>query len=261
MRLKEKVALVTGSAKGIGKAIAIALASEGCDVIINDIDVEPMDNVVQEIKKMGRRSMSIVADVCDYKQVNKMVGKCVEAFGKIDILVNNAGGSMGTPTKLPPKVIGDVAEDQWDLVIDVNLKGTFLCTQAAVKFMKEQKSGKIVNISSLVGRIGDLMSSPHYSAAKAGVLGLMRHVAKEVGRYGIYVNNVCPGFVVSGPRMERLWQERRETGKDHEILKRIALGRTGRVEEIASVVVFLCSDEASYITGATIDVNGGYVTL
>jgi 3-oxoacyl-[acyl-carrier protein] reductase len=252
---------VTGSAKGIGKAIAIALAREGCDVIINDIDVEPMDSVVQEIKKIGRQSISIVADVCDYKQVNKMVGKCVEAFGKIDILVNNAGGSMGTPTKLPPKVIGDVTEDQWDLVIDINLKGTFLCTQAAVKFMKEQKSGKIVNISSLVGRIGDLNTSPHYSAAKAGVLGLMRHVAKEVGRYGIYVNNVCPGFVVSGPRMERLWQERRETGKADEILKQIPLGRTGRVEEIASVVVFLCSDEASYITGATIDVNGGYVTL
>lgn len=261
MRLKDRVALVTGSAKGIGEAIAIALAREGCDVVINDVDVEPMDSVVQEIKKMGRRSISIVADVSDIKQVNNMIDKCVETFGKIDILVNNAGGSMGTPTKLPPKLIGDVTEEIWDLVIDVNLKGTFLCTQAAVKYMKEQKSGKIVNISSMAARMGDLASSPHYHAAKAGVIGLMRHVAKEVGRYGIYVNSICPAFIISGPRIERLWQERRETGKADMILNQIALGRTGRPEEIASVVVFLCSDEASYITGATIDVNGGYATL
>jgi len=261
MRLKDQVALVTGSAKGIGKAIAIALSREGCDVVINDIDVEPMDSVVQEIRKIGRRSIPIVADVCDKKQVGEMVDKCVETFGKFDILVNNAGGSMGTPTKLPPKVIGDVTENYWDLVVDTNLKGTFLCTQAVVKYMKEQKSGKIVSISSQAARMGDLVTSPHYSAAKTGVLGLMRHVAKEVGPFGINVNTICPGFIMSGPRMEKIWQERRETGKAEEILKQIALGRTGRVEEVASVVVFLCSDEASYITGATIDVNGGYVTL
>jgi NAD(P)-dependent dehydrogenase (short-subunit alcohol dehydrogenase family) len=139
-----------------------------------------------------------------------MIDTCVKTFGKIDILVNNAGGSIGTPTKLPPKLIGEVTEHTWDLVIDVNLKGTFLCTQAAVKYMREQKSGKIVNISSMAARIGDLLTSPHYSAAKAGVLGLMKHVAKEVGRYGINVNSICPGFIISGPRIERLWQERRE---------------------------------------------------
>lgn len=261
MRLKDKVALVTGSAKGIGRGIAIALAREGCDVVINDIDVEPMDSVVGEIKKMGRRSMSIVADVSNQQQVNNMIDRCVETFGRIDILVNNAGGSMGTPTKVPPKVIGDVTEDHWDLVVDVNLKGTFLCTQVAVKYMKEQKSGKIVNISSVGGRFGDLTTSPHYSAAKAGVLGLTRHVAKEVGSYGINLNAICPGFIISGPRIERLWQERRETGKADATLKQIALGRIGRVEEIGSVVVFLCSDEASYITGATIDVNGGFIAL
>jgi NAD(P)-dependent dehydrogenase (short-subunit alcohol dehydrogenase family) len=127
--------------------------------------------------------------------------------------------------------------------------------------MKEQKSGKIVNISSVGARIGDASGSPHYCAAKAGVLGLMRHVAKEVGPYGINVNSVCPGFIISGPRIERLWQERRETGKADQIFSQIALGRTGRVEEVASVVVFLCSDEASYVTGATIDVNGGYAVL
>ena len=168
---------------------------------------------------------------------------------------------MGTPTKLPPKVIGDVTEDHWNLVIDTNLKGTFLCTQAAVKYMKEQKGGKIVNISSVGARIGDLLGSPHYSAAKAGVLGLTRHVAKEVGRYGIYINSICPGFIMSGPRIEKLWQERRETGKADGTLNQIALGRVGKPEDVASVVVFLSSDEASFITGATIDVNGGFVTL
>jgi NAD(P)-dependent dehydrogenase (short-subunit alcohol dehydrogenase family) len=210
---------------------------------------------------MGRRSLGIVADVCNRQQVNDMVEKCVKTLGRIDILVNNAGGSMGTPTTLPAKRITDVTEDHWDLVVDTNLKGTFLCTQAAIRYMKEQKSGKIVNISSVGARIGDASGSPHYCAAKAGVLGLMRHVAKEVGPYGINVNSVCPGFIISGPRIERLWQERRETGKADQIFSQIALGRTGRVEEVASVVVFLCSDEASYVTGATIDVNGGYAVL
>ena len=261
MRLKDKVALVTGSGKGIGRAIAMALAREGCDVVINDIDVESIGAVVKEIKNLGRRSISIVADVSDHNQVKDMVERCVKTFGRIDILVNNAGGTMGTPTQLPPKVIGDVTEDSWDLVIDTNLKGTFLCTQAAVGYMKEQKMGKIVNISSIGGRTGSLLTSPHYSAAKAGVIGLTRHVAKEVGPYGIYVNTVCPGSIISGPRIERLWQERRETGKADAVLKEIPLGRLGKVEEVASVVVFLCSEEASYITGATIDVNGGFVTL
>ena len=127
MRLKDKVALVTGSARGIGKAIAMALAGEGCDVVINDINIELMNSAVQEIKKMGRRSISIAADVCNQQQVNKMIDQCVETFGRIDILVNNAGGggSMGAPTKPPPKVIGDVTEDHWNAVIDTNLKGLF----------------------------------------------------------------------------------------------------------------------------------------
>ncbi|OGA30735.1 MAG: hypothetical protein A3G80_06725 [Betaproteobacteria bacterium RIFCSPLOWO2_12_FULL_62_13b] len=261
MRLGNTIAVVTGSSKGIGRAIALALAHEGCDVVVNGLDVESMNSVVKEIRETGRRAMPVRADVCNAKQVNEMIDECVRTFGRIDILVNNAGGSMGTPTRLPPKVIGDVTEDTWDLVIDVNLKGTFLCTQAAVKYMKEQRSGKIVNISSMAARMGDLQTSPHYSAAKAGVLGLMRHVAKEVGRYGINVNSICPGYILSGPRIERLWQERRDTGKADVIFDHIALGRVGKPEEIASVVVFLCSDEASYITGTTIDVNGGFVTL
>ena len=263
MRLQDKVALVTGSARGIGKAIAIALAREGCDLVINDINVEAMESVVAEIKKMGRRSISIVADVCQQQQVSHMIDQCVKTFGRIDILVNNAGGggSMGDPTKPPPKVIADVTENHWDAVIDTNLKGTFLCTQAALKYMKEQKSGKIVNISSVAGRTGDLLTSPHYSAAKAGVLGLTRHVAKEVGRYGVNINALCPAHIMSGPESERFWQRIRETGKADVILDQIALGRLGNPEEVASVVVFLCSDEASYITGATIDVNGGYVVL
>jgi NAD(P)-dependent dehydrogenase (short-subunit alcohol dehydrogenase family) len=180
-----------------------------------------------------------------------MMDKCVKTLGRIDILVNNAGGSLGTPAKL-----GEVTEDHWDF-IDVNLKGTFR-TQAAVKYMKEQKSGKIVNISSVAGRFGDLFSRSHYSAAKAGVLGFTRHVAKEVGRYGININSICPGLIMSA-RMERRWAEMRKTGKADmadRMLEQIPLGRAGQPEEwpVCGVV---CSDEASYITGATIDVNGG----
>jgi len=261
MRLKDRVALVTGSAKGIGKAIALALAREGCDVVINDIDVEPMDGVVREIQGMGRRSVPVVADVTNREAVNRMTAQCVETLGGLDILVNNAGGSMGTPAKAPPRLIGDVTEEYWDLVVDVNLKGTFLCTQAAVPYMKERKRGKIVNISSMGAKIGEVLSSPPYCAAKAGILGLMRQLAKQLGPHGIYVNNICPGFTLSGPRIERIWEERRKTGQADAILSQIALGRPARPEEIASVVVFLCSDEASYITGATIDVNGGYLVL
>jgi NAD(P)-dependent dehydrogenase (short-subunit alcohol dehydrogenase family) len=261
MKFNHRVSLVTGSAKGIGKAIALALAREGSDVVINDVDAESMNGVMEEIQGMGRRARSLVADVSDAKQVNEMFDEIIAGWGRLDILVNNAGGSMGTPTTLPPKLLGEVTEDVWDLVIDVNLKGTFLCTQAAVKFMQGQQWGRIVNISSMAARMGDLLTSPHYSAAKAGVLGLMRHVAKEVGKYGINVNSICPGFILSGPRIERLWQERRETGKAEALLNQIALGRPGMPEEIANVVVFLCSDAASYITGATIDVNGGFVAL
>jgi 3-oxoacyl-[acyl-carrier protein] reductase len=261
MRLKGKVALVTGSAKGIGNAIAMALAQEGCDLIINDIDVPLMDGAVQEIKKLGRQAISIAADVRDKEQVDKMIDKCLEVFGKVDILVNNAGGGSMGPNNLPPILIEDITEEQWDWVIDTNLKGTFLCTRAVIKHMKDRKSGKIVNISSLLARIGDMMSSPHYSAAKAGILGLAKHVAKEVGPYGINVNSICPGPVVSGPRAELRWQGRRATGEYDQIVKGIPLGRLGKVDDVASVVVFLCSDESSYITGATIDVNGGYVTL
>ncbi len=261
MRLRDKVAVVTGSSKGIGWAIAIALAREGCDVVVNGSDVEAMKSVVEEITKLDRRALSIVANVSDSTQASGIMDECVRTFGKIDILVNNAGGSMGSASKIPPKVLSDVTEDAWDLVIDVNLKGVFLCTRAALRYMKEQKSGKIVTISSMAARFGDLQTSPHYSAAKAGVLGLMRHVAKDVGRYGITANCICPGYIMSGPRVERLWQERRDTGKAEAMLSQIALGRVGRPEEVAGVVVFLCSDEASYITGATIDVNGGFVTL
>jgi len=256
MRLTDKVALVTGSGKGIGRAIAVALAREGCNVVINDIDVESIGSGVEEIKGMGRRSISIAADVSNQQGVTVMVDRCVQTFGRIDILVNNAGGALGTPGK-----IGDVTEAHWDLVVDSNLKGTFLCTQAALKYMKEQKSGSIVNISSVAGRVGELYSRAHYSAAKAGILGLTRHVAKEVGPYGIRINSICPGHIMSGPRVEKRWQEMRETGKADAMLEQIALRRIGTPEDVAGVVVFLCSDEASYITGATIDVNGGFVTL
>jgi NAD(P)-dependent dehydrogenase (short-subunit alcohol dehydrogenase family) len=245
MKLKGKVALVTGSGKGIGRAIALGLAREGANVGVNDIDTESMESVVQEIRNIGSSSMGIMADVRNQQEVQKMVEECVKAFERIDILVNNAGGSFETPS-----VIEEVEKEHWDLVIDTNLKGTFFCTQAVVNYMKKQKSGKIVNISSLAGKVGVLSTRPQYSAAKAGIIGLMRHVAKDLGRYGIYVNTICPGPIATGPSL-----------KGNEILKEIPLGRLGKPEEIASVTIFLCSDEASYVLGATIDVNGGYVIM
>lgn len=253
LRLAGRAALVTGSSKGIGRVVA--LAGEGCDVVVNGTDRGAVKLVAEEVERLGRRALAAPADVAEADQVSRMLADSVRSFGKLDILVNNAGGSLGTPTQVPPKV----TEDVWDRVVDVNLKAVYLCTRAAIGYMKEQGSGRIVTIGSMAARFGDLQTSPHYTAAKAGVLGLMRHVAKDVRRYGITVNTVCPGYIMSGPRVERLWQERRRTGKAEGMLSQIALGRVGRPEEVAAVVVFLCSDEASYVTGATIDVNGGFM--
>ena len=251
MRLKGKVAVVTGSAGGVGKACALALAKEGADVVINDINQEMVDKAVEEIKKFGVRCLGIVADVSNKEQVEYMVKKVIEEWGKIDILVNNAGGALHTRARFE-----EVTEEDWDKVMNVNLKGTFFCCKAVVPYMIKQGGGRIINMSALAGRWRASLAGVQYTSAKAGVGGLTRHLANELGPYGIYVNAVAPGITLSGPRVEGLWNAKSEEEKK-QILDSIPLRRLGRPEDIANVVVFLASDEASYITGATIDVNGG----
>jgi len=252
MRLRNKIALITGAARGIGAAIAEALAKEEADIIVNDINIDGVGEVKKEIESLGREFMVIKSDVSDSKQVNEMVDKIIDVFGQIDILVNNAGGSLGTPYLLE-----DVTEEEWDKVIDVNLKGAFLCSKIVAEFMKKQRSGKIVNLSSKAGKYGGDIAGPQYVSAKAGISGLTRQLAKELGPYGINVNAIAPGLVLT-ERVKKMWETRKTKKEREEMLRAIALRRASTVEEQANVVVFLCSDEASYITGTTIDVNGGW---
>ncbi len=251
MRLKGKAAIITGSMGGLGRVYALALAEEGAKVAINDVNQKGIDETVEEIKVLDGKCMGIVADISDKIQVDGMVKKVVEKWGRIDILVNNAGGALHTPERFE-----DVTEKDWDKVMDVNLKGAFFCCKAVLPYMMRQGGGRIINISALAGRTAASLAGIQYTSAKAGLGGLTRHLAKEMGKYGIYVNAVAPGITLSGSRVEGLWNAKSEEEK-RRVLASIPLGRLGKGEDIANVVVFLASDEASYITGATIDVNGG----
>ena len=245
MKLKERAALVTGGSRGIGKAIALALASEGADVVINYLDQnEEASKVVDEIRRMGRRVLAFQVDVRDFDKVSDMVEQTIEEFGKIDILVNNAG-------IVRDKTLRKMKKEEWDVVIDTDLSGVFNCIRAVINHMEEHKKGKIINISSVIGETGNF-GQANYAAAKAGVIGLTKSVAKEVARKGITVNAVAPGFTETG-MLEAIPESIKE-----QILKQIPMGRFATPEDIAKMVVFLASDDASYITGQVINVNGGY---
>ena len=245
MKLRGRVALVTGGSRGIGKAISLALASEGADVVIDHIEQkEEANEVVDEIRRMGRHALAFQTDVRDFDKVTNMVEQIIEEFGKIDILVNNAG-------IVRDKTLRNMKKEEWDIVIDTDLNGVFNCIKAAITHMEERKNGKIVNISSVIGEIGNF-GQANYAAAKAGVIGLTKSVAKEVARKGITVNAVAPGFTETG-MLETIPESVKE-----QILKQIPMGRFATPEDIAKVVVFLVSDDANYITGQVINVNGGY---
>lgn len=244
MNLVDKVALVTGAGRGIGKAIAIALAREGAKVIVNDVDIQIAETVVGEIKSLGRESLAIQADVSDSKEVNQMIDLTIKKFGRFDILINNAA-------IIKRGSIEELKEDDWDRVIDVNLKGTFNCMKAVVGIMKKQKYGKIVNISSIAGKIGDLTSALCYGASKAGMICLAKSLARELAPYNINVNVVAPHAIKTD--MSKEWSEE----KRKNIIANIPLGRMGEPEDIAEAVVFLVSDKAKFITGEVLDVNGG----
>ncbi len=241
--LSGKVALVTGGAQGIGKAIALLLAQNGADIAVSDINLEKADETAKEIESMGRRAMAIRANVASPADVEKMVESILAQLGRIDILINNAGIARD-------KLILRMTEEDWDAVLDVNLKGTFNCTRAVVKHMSKQRSGKIVNIASVVGEMGN-GGQANYSASKAGVIGLTKTIAREFAQRGINVNAIAPGYIQTS-MTDALSDKAKET-----LRSMIPMERLGRPEDVAEAVLFLVSDASSYITGHVLRVNGG----
>jgi len=244
MKLKNRVAIITGAARGIGKAIALTFVREGAKVALVDVDQKQLETLKNEIEKRKGKSVNISCDITKSPEVKVMANQVQKAFGRIDILVNNAGIiRRGT--------IETVTEEDWDRVIEVNLKGTFNCCKAVVEIMKQQGYGKIVNISSIAGKMGDITSAPGYGPSKAGVDALTKTLARQLAPYGINVNAVSPHAIET--EMSAQWAEERRK----EIIASIPLGRLGKPEDVAEAVLFLASDEASFITGEILDVNGG----
>ncbi|WNS77134.1 3-oxoacyl-[acyl-carrier-protein] reductase [Bacillus sp. DTU_2020_1000418_1_SI_GHA_SEK_038] len=246
MKLEGKIALVTGASRGIGREIALELARQGADIAVNYSGSEERANgVVAEIKEMGRSAIAIQCDVSNSESVANMVKETIDAFGKLDILVNNAGITKDN-------LLMRMKEDEWDDVININLKGVFLCTKAVTRQMMKQRSGRIINISSIVGVSGN-PGQANYVAAKSGVIGLTKTSAKELASRGITVNAVAPGFITTD-MTDKLQEEVKEA-----MLKQIPLARFGEPSDIANVVVFLASEDSRYMTGQTLHVDGGMV--
>ncbi len=248
MKLEGKKAIVTGGSRGIGRAIALMYAKEGADVLVNyhSNDAAAKDTVA-EIEKLGRKGVAVAADVANYKSAQDMVEECVKQLGRVDIVVNNAGVSK-------PSMLLKMSEEDWDAIIDIHLKAAFNTTQAAGRHMKEQKSGKIINVISTAGIFGTV-GQINYASAKAGIIGFTKSASRELGRYGINVNVICPG--ITKTEMTGKLQTDEKLRKIYE--GRIQLGRFAEPEEIAPAFVFLASDDASYITGQVLGVDGGYI--
>lgn len=249
--LEGKVAIVTGAAKGLGLGIAETLGKNGAKVVIVDLDEEALGTALTGLKQEGIEAVSAVADVSRVPAIDEVCKAAVETFGKIDILMNNAGGSAHTPLK-----IEDVTEEHFDRVTDWNLRSTFFCTKIVLPELKKSK-GCIINMSSIAGRAGFDLVSPQYSASKAGIIGMTRNLAKHLGPDGVRVNAIAPGFMRSGPRAEGIWQTR----NNDEVLRQVALRDRGYIEDIANAALFLASDQSKYITGAVLDVNGGFLAV
>lgn len=246
MQFEGKTAVITGSARGLGKAIALKMASLGANIVLNDIPTsESLDETAEEFRKAGYKVVVTRGDVRNPEDVKAMIDAGVKAFGSIDILVNNAGITNDKPMAL-------MSEDDWDIVLDINLKGAFLCTKYATKQMMKQKYGRIVNLASVAGRYGN-KGQANYSASKAGLIGLTKTTAKEFASRGITCNAVAPGTIKS-KMTDALPEEVR-----NKYLENIPLGRFGTPEDVANVVAFLASDDASYVTAQVIDIDGGLV--
>jgi 3-oxoacyl-[acyl-carrier protein] reductase len=243
MRLKDKVSIITGAGRGIGKATALKFASEGARVVVCDVDNQAISETVSEIEAMGREAIGFKVDVTNHDQIREMVEGVMNKWGRVDVLVNNAGIVMDSTLK-------KMTEDQFDKVIEINLKGTYNCTRAVVDIMLEQSSGVILNASSVVGLYGNF-GQTNYAASKFGVIGMAKTWARELGKKGIRANAVCPGFIAT-PILNSMPEKVIEAME-----QKVPLGRLGKPEEIANTYAWLASDEASYINGAVIEVSGG----
>nr|WP_320146063.1 3-oxoacyl-[acyl-carrier-protein] reductase [uncultured Anaeromusa sp.] len=246
MHVDNKVALITGASRGIGRATALELAKAGAKIVINYAgNAAAAQEVLKAIQDMGGQAIAVQANIAVAAEVDELIQKTVEAFGSIDILVNNAGITRDT-------LLMRMKEADWDAVLDTNLKGVFLCTKAVTKLMMKQRSGKIINMTSVVGLTGNA-GQANYAAAKAGVVGFTKSMAKELGSRGITVNAVAPGFIATD------MTEGLPDGVKEQMTTAIPLGRPGTPSDVAKAVLFLCSDAADYITGQTLNVDGGMV--
>jgi len=241
--LEGKVALVTGSGRGIGRSIALCLARHGADVAISDVDGVSAEAVAAEVQELGRRSLAIVCNVTQSDSCKEMVDKVVAGLGRLDILVNNAGIRRD-------KLIVGMKDQDWDMVLDVNLKGAFLCTREALRPMSKQRFGRIINIASIVGLVGN-KGQANYAASKAGLIALTKTTAKEMAQRGITANALAPGFIQT-EMTETLPAEYKDA-----LLKQIPLGRMGTADEVATCVLFLASELSAYVTGHVLQVDGG----
>lgn len=247
MRLKDKTALVTGSSRGVGKAVALGFAKEGAKVVVNyTSNAKAANNVVAQVAEMGGRAVAVKADVASEAEADQLIKKTIENFGRIDILVNNAGFTR-------PALMLKMSEEQWDAVLDIHLKGVFLCSRSAGGRMKEQNHGKIINVTSVAGLVGTV-GQVNYSAAKGGVISLTKSTARELARYNICANVISLGIVATD-----MTAKIRSDEKLREIyMNRILLKRFAEPDDIAPAFVFLASDESNYITGQLLCVDGGY---
>ena len=240
-----KVAIVTGAGQGMGRAVAERLAVGGAAVVINDLNAGAAERTASAIRGTGGEALAAPGDVTSSLDVRRIVESALERYDQVHILVNNAG-------VLRPTAVIDIEEDEWDLVVDVNLKGTYLCSRAVLPTLQRAGWGRIVNMASSAGRRHSTIGGAHYTAAKAGVLGFTRHLAKEVAQYGITVNSVCPGLIDT-----EMVRSTISDAQSRAYAESFPIARLGQPGEVAELVAFLASDRAAYITGASLDINGG----
>ena len=241
--LSDKVAVVTGASRGIGRAIALALVAQGAKVVASARNAQALDDLVAEIEAQGGEATAVAGDVALESDAARLIEQAVAAYGQIDVLVNNAGITRDG-------LLLRMKDEDWDAVIDTNLKGAFHCIRAEAKVMSKQRTGRIINISSVVGEMGNA-GQAHYCASKAGLLGLTKSVARELARRNITVNAITPGFIVTH-MTDGMTDKARET-----MTEQIPLGRLGEADDVANAVIFLASDQSSYVTGQVLGVNGG----
>ena len=249
-KLTDKTAIVTGASRGLGREFAKSLAEAGADIIINSRNIKELEEVYEQIRKIGRRVLPIEADITDVSNVKNMIRKAIKTFNHIDILINNAAtGRINRP-------IDETESEEWDFVINTNITGVFNCSREVLKVMKKQKKGKIVNISSISGMIiNKYFHGGSYDVSKAGIVALTKAMATEYARYNINVNAVAPGYYKTKPN-EKWFQERPEIYE--KILDMIPLRRLGNIKELGALIVFLSSDASNYMTGSLVVIDGGY---